>query len=224
MAGSGRRSLAAVAVSGCGVLFPARFVARAVLAGVRLSFSVSSSSPVVAAVRLALARSLRLGPPLGAGNHTAIKRTQPLRPWRRGKRNQQPRTTNALQCARREPRSASSRRALKRSQFARSPNRFTLTTLEARNRRTFTLIERWSPRAVLSLMPAGEAPWRAPGRHLWLSDASVGGPFAAPARDNAPPVRMSVAHSNVLGYRTPLARGGQHRRKLALRGISTMRR
>ena len=95
---------------------------------------------------------------------------------------------------------------------------------EARNRRTQYIIERWSPRAVLSLMPAGEAPWRAPGRHLWLSDASVGGPFAAPARDNAPPVRMSVAHSNVLGYRTSLARGGQHRRKLALRGNSTMRR
>jgi hypothetical protein len=95
---------------------------------VRLSFSVSSSSPVVAAVRLALARSLRLGPPLGAGNHNAIKRNQPLRPWRRGKCNQQPRTTNALQCARRQPGSASSRRALRRSQFARSPNRFTLTT------------------------------------------------------------------------------------------------
>jgi hypothetical protein len=42
------------------VLFPARFVARAVVAGVRLSSSVPSSSPVVAAVGLAVARSQRL--------------------------------------------------------------------------------------------------------------------------------------------------------------------
>ena len=56
----GRRSLAAVPVSGCCVLFPARFVAGAVVACVRLSSSVPSSSPVVAAVRLALARSQRL--------------------------------------------------------------------------------------------------------------------------------------------------------------------
>ena len=47
-------------MSGGGVVFPARFVAGAVLAGVRLSSSVPASSPVVAAVRLALARSLRL--------------------------------------------------------------------------------------------------------------------------------------------------------------------
>ena len=54
--------LAAVPVSGRCVLFPARFVARAVVGCVRSSSSVPSSSPVVAAVCLALARSLRLGP------------------------------------------------------------------------------------------------------------------------------------------------------------------
>jgi len=52
--------LAVVAVPGCSVLFPARFVAGAVLACVRLSSSVASSSPVVAAVGLALARSQRV--------------------------------------------------------------------------------------------------------------------------------------------------------------------
>jgi len=60
----GRRSLAVVPVPGCSVLFPARFVARAVLAGVRLSVAVPSSSPVVAAVRFRLAPSQRLALPL----------------------------------------------------------------------------------------------------------------------------------------------------------------
>ena len=46
--------------SGRGALFPARFVARAVLGCVRSASPVSPSSPVVAALRLALARSLRL--------------------------------------------------------------------------------------------------------------------------------------------------------------------
>ena len=55
----------AFAVSGSGVLFPARVVACAVLAFVRLSVAVSSSSPLVAAHRLAVARSLRLVAPLG---------------------------------------------------------------------------------------------------------------------------------------------------------------
>ncbi len=36
---------------------------------------------------------------------------------------------------------------------------------------------------VLTLVPAGSAPLRAPGRLHWLSDASVGGPLAACARD-----------------------------------------
>ena len=47
-------------MSRCWVLFPARFVARAVVGCVRSSSSVPASSPVVAAVRLALARSQRL--------------------------------------------------------------------------------------------------------------------------------------------------------------------
>ena len=52
--------LAAVAVSGCCVLFPSRYFAGAVVAGGRLSSSVPSASPVVAAVRVAVARSQRL--------------------------------------------------------------------------------------------------------------------------------------------------------------------
>ena len=60
MAVPGRRSLAVVAVRGSGVLLPSRFVAGAVLAGVQLSSSVPSPSSVVAAVRVALVRSLRL--------------------------------------------------------------------------------------------------------------------------------------------------------------------
>ena len=44
-------------MSGSSVLFPAHVVARAVVAGGRLSSSVSSVSPVVAAVRVALAAS-----------------------------------------------------------------------------------------------------------------------------------------------------------------------
>ena len=60
MAGAGRCSLAAVPVPGGWVLFPARYFAGAVVAGGRLSSSVSSVSPVVAAVGLALARSQRL--------------------------------------------------------------------------------------------------------------------------------------------------------------------
>ncbi len=47
-------------MSGCCILFPACQFAGAVVAGVRLPSSVSSSSPVVAAVRVALARSQRL--------------------------------------------------------------------------------------------------------------------------------------------------------------------
>ena len=31
---------------------------------------------------------------------------------------------------------------------------------------------------MLSLVPAGEAPMRAPGRLLWLSEVLCGGPFA----------------------------------------------
>jgi hypothetical protein len=57
LAGFGWRSLAAVAVLGCSGLFPACFVARGFLACVRLSSSVASARPVVAAVRVALARS-----------------------------------------------------------------------------------------------------------------------------------------------------------------------
>ena len=66
---------------------------------------------MVAAARLALARSFRLGPTVTTRKLTATKRSQPLRPWRRGKRSQQPRTNNLLQSARREPGSACSRRA-----------------------------------------------------------------------------------------------------------------
>ena len=60
MASPGRRSLAAFSVSRCWVLLPARFVAGAVVGCVWSASSVSPSSPVVAAVRVALARSLRL--------------------------------------------------------------------------------------------------------------------------------------------------------------------
>src|SRR5438477_12412155 len=57
LASVGWRSVAAVAVSGCCLLFPSRYLAVAFLARVRLSVAVPSSCPVVAAVRLALARS-----------------------------------------------------------------------------------------------------------------------------------------------------------------------
>ena len=60
MAGSGPCSLAAVSVSGRCVLFPSRYLAGAVLACVRLSCCVSSVSPVVAALGLAVAASQRL--------------------------------------------------------------------------------------------------------------------------------------------------------------------
>ena len=60
MAGSGPCSLAAVSVSGRWFLFPSRYFAGAVLACVRLSSCVSSVSPVVAAVGLAVAASQRL--------------------------------------------------------------------------------------------------------------------------------------------------------------------
>ncbi len=60
LAGSGRRSVAAVAVRGCQSLLPARHVAGAVLGCVWPSRAVSSAVAVVAAVRLALARHHRL--------------------------------------------------------------------------------------------------------------------------------------------------------------------
>ncbi len=75
LASPGRRSLAAVSVSGCCVLFPARYVAGAVVACVRLSSSVPSSSPVVAAVRLALARSQRLVA-LGGQSAEQLRKTE----------------------------------------------------------------------------------------------------------------------------------------------------
>jgi hypothetical protein len=91
----GRRSVAAFPGACFRAVFPSCQLSSSGLACVWLSCAVSSSSPVVAAVGLALARSLRLGPPLDVGNRNAIKRNQPLRPWRRGRSNQQPRTTHA---------------------------------------------------------------------------------------------------------------------------------
>lgn len=55
-----RGALAAVAVRGSGALLPARYVAGAVLAGVRWSGAVPAAVAVVAAVRLALAVCHRL--------------------------------------------------------------------------------------------------------------------------------------------------------------------
>ena len=159
MASPGRRSLAAVC--GCGVLFPSRFVARAVLAGVRLSSSVPSASPVVAAVRLALARSLRLGPPLAGRNHTTAQPNQPLHPWRRGKRNQQPRTTNAhaenqaplgldVRPNKDEVSSPKARPKIS-SRSAASPSGAVACALNRTTKRATGLrplfVERWSPRA-----------------------------------------------------------------------------
>ena len=68
MAGAGRCSLAAVSVPGRCVLFPSRYFAGAVLACVRLSSCVSSVSPVVAAVGLAVAASQWLA---ALGSHRA---------------------------------------------------------------------------------------------------------------------------------------------------------
>ena len=76
MAGSGPCSLAAVPVSGRGVLFPSRYLAGAVLACVWLSSCVSSVSPVVAAVGLAVAASQRLA---ALASHSAIHLCQDQR-------------------------------------------------------------------------------------------------------------------------------------------------
>ena len=143
MAGSGPCSLAAVSVSGRWFLFPSRYLAGAVLACVWLSSSVASLSSVVAAVRLALARSLRLGSPLAGPDHNASKRSQPLRPWRRGQRNQQPRrTTNAhdenqaaLGLDVRPTNRKSARRCSEESQFATHLVPRSQPPIEARNRR-----------------------------------------------------------------------------------------
>ena len=76
MAGSGPCSLAAVPVSGGCVLFPSRYFAGAVLACVWLSSCVSSVSPVVAAVGLAVAASQRLA---ALASHSAIHLCQDQR-------------------------------------------------------------------------------------------------------------------------------------------------
>jgi hypothetical protein len=62
---------------------------------------------------------------------------------------------------------------------------------------------------VLSFVPAGSAPLRAPGRLLWLSDVTLGGPLTALARDGGPTsseVGSAVGSprlSNVLRARGP---------------------
>jgi len=79
LASPGRRSLGAFSVSRCRVLFPARFVAGAVVAGGWLSSSVPSSSSVVAAVGLAVARSVWLAA-LGPCRIRCLCKTRRRRP------------------------------------------------------------------------------------------------------------------------------------------------
>ena len=60
----------------------------------------------------------------------------------------------------------------------------------------------------LTLMPGLLVPRRsrAPGRHLWFTDVTLGGPFATPrARITVAYLRMSFVHSNRSGLRMILS-------------------
>jgi len=70
---------------------------------------------------------------------------------------------------------------------------------------------------VLSFVPAGEAPWRAPGR-VSSYRTSLSAALSLPSRaTDAPPVRKRAALSDLLGYRTSSAREGQHPKVSATR-------
>ena len=70
---------------------------------------------------------------------------------------------------------------------------------------------------VLSFVPAGEAPWRSPGR-VSSYRTSLSAALSLPSRaTEAPPVRKRAALSDLLGYRTSFAREGQHPKVSATR-------
>jgi hypothetical protein len=69
--------------------------------------------------------------------------------------------------------------------------------IEARNRRTFPLIERWSPRAVLTFVPGAE------GR-LWLRWMAAGNPTSLGVTTSVPaPLRRHRAASPLIGRPSP---------------------
>ena len=69
--------------------------------------------------------------------------------------------------------------------------------IEARNRRTFPLIERWSPRAVLTFVPGAE------GR-LWLRWMTAGNPTSFGVTTSVPaPLRRHRAASPLIGRPSP---------------------
>ena len=70
---------------------------------------------------------------------------------------------------------------------------------------------------VLSFVPAGSAPLRAPGR-VSSYRTSLSAALSLPSRaTEAPPVRKRAALSDLLGYRTSFAREGQHPKVSATR-------
>ena len=93
---------------------------------------------------------------------------------------------NTPPCAGRKQQFHAPRRALTQGQFARSPNRFTLTMLEARNRRTRYIIERWSPRAGAVVRARRLRAVAGTGPRLPLSNVPLRGPLTALARDGGP--------------------------------------
>jgi hypothetical protein len=137
------------------------------------------------------------------------------------------------QCARRAPGSAWSRRAPTKTKSARCarsnissrstrPSR--PTSFRAHNHETKratggrdTSSNAGRRARVLSFVPAGEAPWRAPGR-VSSYRTPVSAALSLPSRaTEAPPVRKRAALPDLLGYRTSFAREGQHPKVSATR-------
>ena len=150
-------------------------------------------------------------------------------------RNTKPITTN-YNCARREPGPPWPRGALKftGSQLAdarskvssRSTRPSRPTSFRAHNHewKRATGVRNTSSNAgrrarVLSFVPAGSAPLRAPGR-VSSYRTSLSAALSLPSRaTEAPPVRKRAALSDLLGYRTSFAREGQHPKVSATRKL-----
>jgi len=252
LAGAGRCSLAAVPVSGGCLLFPSRYFAGAVLACVRLSSCVSSVSPVVAAVGLAVAASQWLAAlgshraqgsnKISAGNEISLSAAAERKTKPTNHETQMRMTRNTLRLASTRAQTNSdhhlpvtpatppvavwrTRRTTplvglapsRRSQFARSRNRFTLTTTKRATGVRDTSSNAGRRARVLSFVPAGSAPLRAPGR-VSSYRTSLSAALSLPSRaTEAPPVRKRAALPDLLGYRTSFAREGQHPKVSATR-------
>ena len=202
------------------------------------------SSGVRAAVLLSSVLVSRGGSPLsGVGSSSpvgsAVSRSQPQRHETKSasptvaERKTKLITTNH-NCARREPGSVWSRpaRPRKGSQLAcarskvssRSTRPSRPTSFRAHNHqlKRATGVRDTSSNAgrrarVLSFVPAGEAPWRSPGR-VSSYRTSLSAALSLPSRaTEAPPVRKRAALSDLLGYRTSFAREGQHPKVSATR-------